>query len=66
MMGWYWQRLRNDKEQRDAAHMEQVTMLSQAKQNMDQMKEAMQDLKDDNERMQNNISKRNAQIAALG
>ena len=46
--------------------MEQVMMLSQAKQQMDQMKEAAQDLKDDNARLQANIQKRNAQIAAMG
>ncbi|XP_063717870.1 kinesin-1 heavy chain-like [Symsagittifera roscoffensis] len=59
-------RMRNDKEQREAAQMEQVMMLSQAKQQMDQMKEAMQDLKDDNARLQSNMQKRNAQIAAMG
>ena len=58
--------MRNDKEQREAAQMEQVMMLGQAKQQMDQMKEAMQDLKDDNARLQSNMQKRNAQIAAMG
>ena len=60
------QRLRNDREEREAAQMEKLMMLSQAKQNMDAMKETMQDLKDDNARLQQSIQNRNAQIAAMG
>ena len=45
--------------------MEQMMMLKQAKEKIDSQQEAMQDLKDDNRRLQEKINNRNEQIAQM-
>ena len=58
--------MKEDKNNREQAHVEQMVLLNQSKEKMENMEEELQELKERNQAMQDKINKRNEQIARIG
>ncbi|XP_063724316.1 kinesin heavy chain-like [Symsagittifera roscoffensis] len=58
--------MKNEKNAKEQAHVEQMVLLNQSKEKMEKMQDELEDLREKNAHMEEKVNKRNDQIAAIG